>query len=284
MAKQIGSGGLVAAGLGWGLALGVVLGAAVLAPAIPGGPDVFNGAFRSDVDHSAQPAEETEQTKEHSEAQQRLDAAEDLLSRESVSIVSGALTDVPVAIVRTSAATDEDVASVRWLLNAAGASDAGELQLTEKFTDQNAADELSTVIAATLPSGAQLSVDNRSPGTHAGQSLASIMLVDPATNEAPAQASDRALVMDTLQQSGFVEHKGSVVPAKAVVVVDGAPDAAGGEFGAKLLREFAEALGDAGTTVLASQEVAPSELRGVATVGAVDNETGRISTVLAVAE
>lgn len=283
MAKQIGSGGLVAAGLGWGLALGVVLGAAVLAPAIPGGPDVFNGAFRSDVDHSAQPAEK-EQTKENSEAQQRLDAAEDLLSRESVSIVSGALTDVPVAIVRTSAAADEDVASVRWLLNAAGASDAGELQLTEKFTDQNAADELSTVIAATLPSGAQLSVDNRSPGTHAGQSLASIMLVDPATNEAPAQASDRALVMDTLQQSGFVEHKGSVVPAKAVVVVDGAPDAAGGEFGAKLLREFAEALGDAGTTVLASQEVAPSELRGVATVGAVDNETGRISTVLAVAE
>lgn len=283
MAKQIGSGGLVAAGLGWGLALGVVLGAAVLAPAIPGGPDVFNGAFRSDVYHSAQPAEK-EQTKENSEAQQRLDAAEDLLSRESVSIVSGALTDVPVAIVRTSAAADEDVASVRWLLNAAGASDAGELQLTEKFTDQNAADELSTVIAATLPSGAQLSVDNRSPGTHAGQSLASIMLVDPATNEAPAQASDRALVMDTLQQSGFVEHKGSVVPAKAVVVVDGAPDAAGGEFGAKLLRKFAEALGYAGTTVLASQEVAPSELRGVATVGAVDNETGRISTVLAVAE
>lgn len=284
MGKQKGTGGLVTAGLCWGLALGVVLGASVLAPAIPGGPDLFNGAFLSDIDRNANGHGAEEPTKESSEAQQRLDAADALLGSESVSIVSGALKEVPVAIVRTHTAADIDVDSVRWLLNAAGASDAGELKLTEKFTSQNSADELSTVIASTLPSGAQLSVENRSPGTHAGESLASIMLIDPETKEAPAQASDRKIVIDTLQQSGFVETKGEIVPAEAVVIVDGASGDAGGDFGAKLVQDLAAALGHAGKTVLTSQDIAPKELRGVTTVGNVSYESGRISSVLAVAE
>lgn len=284
MSKKKGTGGLVTAGLCWGVALGVVLGASVLAPAIPGGPDLFNGAFRSDIDQTRGVDGDQAQTKEDSEALQRLDAADALLGNESVSIVSGALKEVPVAIVRTHTAADIDVDSVRWLLNAAGASDAGELKLTEKFTSQSAADELSTVIASTLPSGAQLSVENRSPGIHAGESLASIMLIDPETKEAPAQASDRKVVIDTLQQSGFVESKGEIVPAEAVVIVDGASGDAGGDFGAKLLQDFAEALGTSGTTVLASQDVAPKDVRGVKTVGNVSFESGRISSVLAVAE
>ena len=44
MSNTPGKGGLIAAGLGWGLALGVVLGALVLAPAIPRDSAAASGA------------------------------------------------------------------------------------------------------------------------------------------------------------------------------------------------------------------------------------------------
>lgn len=274
MSNTQGSAGLVAAGCGWGIALGIALGALLLAPAIPGfsGAGV-TGSASSDTQDPALAA-----------AEQRAEAANDLLAQESVSIVSGALTDVPVTIVRTDSASNDDVESVRWLLNAAGASDAGELALTSRFTDQGAADELATIVANTLPSGAQLSVDNRAPGRHAGESLGTVLLVNPDTGAERASASDRALVLDTLQQAGFVDYTGSVVPAGAVVIVDGAAEAAGGAFGHTLVKDFAAALGEQGKTVLASQDTAPADIGGVRVIGAVDTETGRIASVLAAAE
>ncbi|QYH20583.1 copper transporter [Corynebacterium aquatimens] len=101
-------------------------------------------------------------------------------------IVEGALTDVPVTVIRTASADDADAAAVRWLANVAGASSSGGIMLTEKFFDREAADELASIIATTLPAGAQLSVENRSPGTHAGESLAAVLAADPATGDAIA--------------------------------------------------------------------------------------------------
>lgn len=273
MAKTRGGAGLVAAGLGWGVALGIALGALVLAPAMPGSVDLGFSEFK---DEAGQHVDGTDLAV----AQARAQEANDLLAQESGSIVSGALRDVPVTIVRTAAADADDVESVRWLLNAAGASDSGELTLTERFTDQASADELSTIVANTLPSGAQLSVQDRSPGTHAGESLAAVLLSDGASGDSKSLAADRTLVLETLQHAGFVEYSGSVVQAEAVVIVDG--PARSNEFSAKVIGDFAKALAVGGKVALATQDMEPDLLDGVKVIGGVDREAGRIKAVLAV--
>ena len=275
MAKTQGRVGLIAAGLGWGAALGIGLGALVLAPAMPGKVDLGFSQYKADA--SAKPAVDDA---EFEAAQARAEEANDLLAQESGSIVSGALKDVPVTIVRTAAADSEDVESVRWLLNAAGASDSGELTLTERFSDQAGADELSSIVANTLPSGAKLSVEDRSPGLHAGQSLATVLFDDGTSGESKTLPDDRTLVLDTLQQAGFIEFSGSIVPAGAVVIVDG--PARSSDFSAQVIGDFAKALGAEGKTALASQGAEPDAISGVKTVGGVDAEAGRIKSVLAV--
>lgn len=273
MARTKGRAGLVVAGLGWGLALGIALGTLVLAPAMPGSVDLgfteFKPGAMTNVDSDALAS-----------AEARAEEANDLLAQESGSIVSGALTDVAVTIVRTAAADTEDVESVRWLLNAAGASDSGELTLTERFTDQAGADELSTIVANTLPSGAQLSVQDRSPGTHAGESLAAVLLSDGTSGESKTLPADRTLVLETLQQAGFIEFGGSIVPADAIVIVDGKERS--GDFATKIVNDFAKALGAQGRTALATQGDGPAPVDGVQVVGGVDREAGRIKSVLAV--
>ena len=275
MAKTQGRVGLIAAGLGWGAALGIALGALVLAPAMPGKVDLGFSQYKADT-----PAKPAVDDADFAAAEARAEEANELLAQESGSIVSGALKDVPVTIVRTAAAAPEDVESVRWLLNAAGASDSGELTLTERFTDQAGADELSSIVANTLPSGAQLSVEDRSPGLHAGQSLATVLFGDGTSGESKTLPEDRTLVLETLQQAGFIEFSGSIVPAGAVVIVDG--PARGSDFGAKVVGDFAKALGAEGKTALASQGAEPDAINGVTTVGGVDAEAGRIKSVLAV--
>ena len=275
MAKTRGRVGLIAAGLGWGAALGIALGALVLAPAMPGKVDLGFSQYKADA-----PAKPAVDNSELEAAQARAEEANDLLAQESGSIVSGALKDVPVTIVRTAAADSEDVESVRWLLNAAGASDSGELTLTERFSDQAGADELSSIVANTLPSGAKLSVEDRSPGLHAGQSLATVLFDDGTSGESKTLPDDRTLVLDSLQQAGFVEFSGSIVPAGAVVIVDG--PARSSDFSAQVIGDFAKALGAEGKTALATQGAEPDAISGVKTVGGVDAEAGRIKSVLAV--
>ena len=275
MAKTQGRVGLIAAGLGWGAALGIALGALVLAPAMPGKVDLGFSQYKADA-----PAKPAVDNSELEAAQARAEEANDLLAQESGSIVSGALKDVPVTIVRTAAADSEDVESVRWLLNAAGASDSGELTLTERFSDQAGADELSSIVANTLPSGAKLSVEDRSPGLHAGQSLATVLFDDGTSGESKTLPDDRTLVLDSLQQAGFIEFSGSIVPAGAVVIVDG--PARSSDFSAQVIGDFAKALGAEGMTALATQGAEPDAISGVETVGGVDAEAGRIKSVLAV--
>ena len=275
MAKTQGRVGLIAAGLGWGAAIGIALGALVLAPAMPGKVDLGFSEYKADA-----PAKPAVDDAEFEAAQARAEEANDLLAQESGSIVSGALKDVPVSIVRTAAADSEDVESVRWLLYAAGASDSGELTLTERFSDQAGADELSSIVANTLPSGAKLSVEDRSPGLHAGQSLATVLFDDGTSGESKTLPDDRTLVLDSLQQAGFIEFSGSIVPAGAVVIVDG--PARSSDFSAQVIGDFAKALGAEGKTALATQGAEPDAISGVKTVGGVDAEAGRIKSVLAV--
>lgn len=276
MARTRGKVGLIVAGLCWGSALGLALGALVLAPAMPGSVDLGVSDSKAGTSDDAQ-----RDDSDRAAAQIEADAANTLLAEESATIVSRALQDVPVTIVRTAVADDEDVEAVRWLLNAAGAADSGTITLTERFTDQASADELSSIVANTLPAGAQLSVQERSPGTHAGESLAAVLFSGGAAEGPKAQDEDRALVLDTLRSAQFIEYSGAIAPAGAMVIVDG--PSRGGDFGANVLGDFARALSASGSIVLASQDVDPEPLDSVNVVGAVDREVGRIQSVLAAA-
>lgn len=263
MSQAARSSGLVAAGLGWGLALGVAAGTLLIAPAMdtqaPSGVKPGSGV----------------ETATDTLAQDQVADANQLLADEGGAIVAGTLDDVAVTIIRTAEASEEDAAGVRWMANAAGASNSGSIKLTEKFFDRDAADELSSVIANTLPAGAQLSVENRSPGTHAGESFATALT--------DASADDRALVLESLEQSGFVELRGQTVPAEVIVVVAGAEHDGDDDFAAQLLKDFAAALGGGSDVVLTTQGAAPT-VPGVTTVSHAETEAGRVRAVLAAGE
>ena len=267
------SSGLVAAGLGWGVAAGVALGTLLVAPAM----DEVSGGRSASA-----PAEPIDDAPANTFADDQVADANDLLSSEGDVMVDGVLDGVAVTIIRTASATDEDAAAVRWKANAAGASNSGGIRLTEKFTDMSAADELATIITSTLPAGAQLSEDNRAPGTHAGESLAAALTT--------ASADDRALLLEALQQAGFVELRGQIVPADVVVLAAAdeldlsAERSSDGEtFAAKSLSDFTTALGGGAPTVAAGQGSLP-QLGSARTVSFVDTEAGRIRTVLQAGE
>ncbi|CAM4346972.1 MULTISPECIES: copper transporter [Corynebacterium] len=278
--------GLVVTGLGWGIALGVAAGALLIAPAM------HNDGQPLGQDNSAT-------SKEAQRAEAYADNSDTLLGEQSAAIVKDALKDKHVTVIRTEGASDEDVKAVRWLLGKAGAKDSGELELASKFTDQDSADALSSLIANTLPAGAQLSVEDRRPGVHAGESLSAALLVDAETGEPLAPAGDRQFVLDALKQAGFVHYSGDLVPADAIVIVTGAAgddtDEEGGvgagkgapdEFGQQLLADFADALGKTEPTVLGVREIdawrAP-ELQHATFVQAVETEAGRIRATLGAA-
>lgn len=269
------SSGLVAAGLGWGIAAGVALGTLLVAPAMD---TVSGGAAAS----APTEAGGDEAAASGAFADDQVADANDLLASRGDAMVDGVLDGVAVTIIRTASATDDDAAAVRWKANAAGASNSGGVTLTDKFTDMASADELASIIANTLPAGTQLSEDSRAPGTHAGQSLAAALTT--------ASADDRALVLEALQQAGFVELRGQIVPADVIVLVaadelDLATDRAGdGEtFTTNMLSDFAAALGSAAPTVAAGQGTL-DQFGSARSVSFVDTEAGRIRTVLQAGE
>lgn len=284
--------GLLAAGLGWGAAIGVAIGMLLIAPAMNGtlgpanasassagtGPESAGGDIGANSTDSAGSGDSGDAFRAEGQA----DAANALLAAEAETILAEKLVDVPVTIIRTAGAHDEDIAALRGFAETAGATDAGEVVLTDKFFQRDAADELSNIIVNTLPSGAQLSVDNRSPGTHAGESLAAALAVNPDTGEAYATDDDRALVLDALSEAGFIERSDGIVPAGVLLVVTGelAPNESGANFAHQLLNDFADALGSKSRVVLATPG-GEQDAKHAHPVGHVDTDAGRIGAVLA---
>lgn len=286
MSQRTRSSGLLAAGLGWGAALGVALGMLLLAPAMNGtlGPASASTSSNEVATETGSDASTVDgvDSSEALRAEEQADAANALLAAEAETILADKLADVPVTVIRTAGAHDEDVAGVRAFAATAGATDAGEIVLTDKFFQRDAADELSSIIASTLPAGAQLSVDNRSPGTHAGESLAAALALNPDTGEAYASDDDRALVLDALAEAGFIERTDEVAPAGVLLVITGelAPNDGGASFAHQVLIEFAEALGSKARAVLATPGT-EQDATHAHPVGHVDTDAGRIGVVLA---
>jgi hypothetical protein len=156
------SAGKVVAGGAVGVALGTLLGFFVLAPNIDGGPDRVVGDSRDELAAA---------TSERDTASAENDAADGIIAAAAPDLVRDALKDRPVLVISTADADAVTVEATRTVLDAAGAVNAGDLRLTEAFTDQDKGDELKTIAASSLPAKAKLSEDRRDPGYHAGELL-----------------------------------------------------------------------------------------------------------------
>lgn len=279
MSAKKGRGALVLAGLAWGTALGVALGSLVIAPALE---EVRGTAEGTEQAESANPRAE--------EAEAQAEEANALLAEESGTILADSLKGSAVIVLRAPGAAADDAARIRELLDAAGADNAGEVTLTEKFLAQGSADQLGSIIANTLPAGAQLSVDARSPSRHAGQSLAAALFSDGA-GSARATPEDRGFVLSTLAEAGFLEYTGADLAAADAAVIVGGPDGedsfadgALADFAAGLDAESAPvvlALPGAGNDGVAGALASRGET-GVVVQDVAETEAGAIQTVRSV--
>ncbi|KQB85678.1 copper transporter [Corynebacterium lowii] len=225
--------GLVIAGLGFGIAIGSALGAFVLAP----------------VDHSDEEAvARAEEAAAHSA--EEADSSDSVVGNLAPRALSGTLDQRPVLIFATADAADR-VSSVRHWLNQAGAIDAGQITLEPRFTEQDGADSLKTIVTNTLPAGAQLSENKLDPGTHAGEALGSALMLGP---EGTPQATEeeRANLLIALRDAGFISYaSGTILPAQGIVVLSGDDEG----FAKVSLDNFAEALDTRGSAVVPAREV-----------------------------
>lgn len=289
MARGQGRAGWLIGGLGFGVAAGVLLGTLVIAPNMPEGSNPGSGAARQELADANTRADI---------AEAQAASADSVVGELAGPAVAGTLADRPVLLVRTADALEEDVAGVRVLLAEAAAVSAGTITLGEQFLAADGADQLKSIVANTLPAGAQLSEDRLDPGLHAGEALGAALLLNPETGEEQATSEERGLLLRSLREAGFLDYEdGTILPAQVIVVVTGDSDG-GGESGlaARNLADFVAALDSRGNGAVLAGRIrtaadtgAVGLLRaepgnGVSTIDSVDRAVGRMATVLAVRE
>jgi len=283
MGSTTGRAGWLIGGLGFGVAAGVALGTLVLAPNMP------EGSGRNTAELAA-----AEERADIAEAQAA--SADSVVGDLAAGAVHDTLGDRPVLVLRTADAAEEDVAGVATLLAEAGAVDAGTITLAEQFLTAEGADQLKSIVANTLPAGAQLSEDRLDPGLHAGEALGSALLLAPESGEEQASSEERGLLLRALRDAGFLDYEdGTILPAQVAVVITGDSDGTQG-IAARTLADFVGALDARGNgAVLAGRIHTASDTgavglvratadNGVSTVDSVDRAVGRMATVLAVRE
>ncbi|MBI8988790.1 copper transporter [Corynebacterium meridianum] len=275
------------AGIFFGIAGGVALGACVLAPILPEGDSGTE---------TITPAQLKEARLDAEIGAAQADTADAVVASVAEETVSGTLIDQSVLLVTTPGADQEDVDNIAWLLGKAGAVDAGTVTLTDKFLNQEGADGLKTIVTSTLPAGAQLSLDRLDPGTHSGEALGAALFKDVATGEPQAEVGERDLLLNALSEAGFITfEQGTLQPADIIVIITGDDDGSGDRFAAKNLATFATALDTRGRGVVLAGRVHTAADTGaigvlradpdanshVSTVDSIDRAYGRMATVLA---
>lgn len=244
------------AGLGFGIALGVLGGVYVLAPNVPG---AGGGAGTS--------AQELTAAREDADAADRdAQASDDVVAGLAAKAVAGELEGKKVALISFPDADRETVDRLRWLVDKAGA-EVAPLPVTEGMLNPEKGDKLKSVAANSLPAGAQLSEDVLSPGMHTGQLLGAALssklpkIEKPAEGErnrdrgegredaregnhggGTASASDRAVVFGALEKNEVLKKPtdlGDEGVDLALIVTNKGVTADESGYGAQFIADFA---------------------------------------------
>ena len=199
------------AGLGFGIALGVLGGVYVLAPNVPGAAD---GAGTS--------AQELTAAREDADAADRdAQASDDVVAGLAAKAVAGELEGKKVALIPFPEADDATVKRLSWLVDKAGA-EVAPLPVTEEMLNPEKGDKLKSVAANSLPAGAQLSEEVLSPGMHTGQLLGAALSSKLPKIEKPAEGEQNRDRGEGREDAREGNHGGGTASASDRAVVFGA--------------------------------------------------------------
>ena len=272
------------------LALGIVVGATKISSPLINGLQGDNEMLTSQHD---------ELTTENEDLSGRITEDENFAGAVGALAVRGTLPKTNVVLITTAAADPTDRDAVLSLLDRAGATVTGQIQLTSDFSDPARAEELRSLAATTLPTGATLP-EVPQAGAIAGGLLGSV-LIAPAGGNAVASPEQAAAVLSALTSAGFITVTGTPAAGQSVVILTGAESTGGSEADkAATVADLAGQLAQnpdvtglvlAGTSGSEKSTGSVGVVRGdtalsatVSTVDNVDSDTGRIATVLGLVE
>ncbi len=270
------------------LALGIVLGATKISSPILTGLQGDNAALTGKHD---------ELTATNQSLTERVGGDEKFAGAVGALAVRGTLPAATVVMITTAGADPADRDAVLSLLSRAGASVTAQIQLTDEFSNPARSDELRTIAATTLPTGAKLP-EVPQAGAVAGGLLSSVLITPPAGTAAttPEQA---AAVFSALTSAGFITVTGTPAAGQGVVILTG-PQLTGGSeadraaapaYLASQLTQTATGVVVAGRGGSEQPTGTVGVIRGdtalsaaVTTVDDVDTPSGRVAAVLALVE
>ncbi|MCR5976822.1 copper transporter [Gordonia jinghuaiqii] len=211
-------------------------------------------------------------------------------------LIANTLRDQSVLVVTAPNAAQADIDAVKESLSGAGARFGGQMALTDALLSDSRSEELRTIVDQTIPPGTMLRAELTDSGGRAGDLLGALVLSNDAAR--PASAEDRRTGLRTLRDGGFIDYAdNAITPTDLVVVVTGeefGPDsgAQGALVGRLAAAMAARGVGGAlvgrtgsagGGSPIAVVRADPSLANAVSTVDNVDQPTGRITTILALA-
>lgn len=239
-------------------------------------------------------------TDEKNALNQKLSAAGDFDSQMSSRMLRDALKGKSVVLFRTPDATDDDVEAMSRLTGVSDGTVTGTIALTQEFVAANSSEKLLSVVNSPIvPAGRQLSTTSVDQGSQAGDLLGIVLLTgrDPAATT--VDDAQRDGVLSALRDTGFITYGNERIGAAdtAVIVTGGGLADDAGNQGATVAR-FAAGLAPHGTgTLVAGRDGSASGTGAVAvirsdagltnavgTVDDVDNQSGRITSMLALQE
>lgn len=212
-------------------------------------------------------------------------------------VIAGQLKGDDVLVVTAPNAADSDVTAVKEAISTAGGGFAGQLGLTDELVRDDKAEQVRTIVDQTIPPGATLRAELTDSGSRVGDLLGTLVL--HRNNQSPAAASDRQTGLQALRDGGFLTYVDNAVkPADLVVFVSGdaLPENSGaqGQLIARLAATMtARAQGGAlvgrtgsatGGSPIAVVRSDPSLRNVLSTVDDVNQQTGLITTILALNE
>jgi hypothetical protein len=215
-------------------------------------------------------------------------------------MVHDALNGKSVVIFRAPDANNDDVDAVSRIIGQSGGSVTGTVSLTQEFVDANSAEKLRSVVnSSILPAGAQLSTKLVDQGSQAGDLLGIALLINRDPAVATVDDTQRDTVLAALRDTGFIgygnQHIGAA-NAAAVITGGGLGDDAGNQgvsvarFAAALAPHGSGALlagrdgSSGGTSAVAVARADAAVTSAISTVDDVNAESGRITTVLGMAD
>ncbi|WP_225746992.1 copper transporter [Corynebacterium sp. Marseille-P4611] len=270
------------AGLGFGAAVGVALGALVIAPNLT----------TSMADDDPIREEHRKVVQDNKILQTQNEASDKLVADSGAEMVDGTLSQRPVLIVTTDDANGGDVDAIRKLLESSDATEAGEIKLTKDFFRPETKDKLLPILKDIAPKKADIK-DLDSAGALSGEVLGTALSMHPESTKPLASVDERADVLHKLRDEGFIDYEdGTIVPAQAIVVVSG--NGLRG-YPSTALAEFATGLDDVNGSVVLSgrtkqtqDDKALAQVRDqdaeLSTVDGTERAVERIAVILATQE